>query len=125
MHACDSCSHKFTIAGEKRVAIDCNDVTIYLRAPLLPLRAHGSRRRLPQSMRITIIKRPHCTINEIDFTGWRVGETYEVPVELASLLIVEGCARLEVRTGEDRRRVKRWGGNDRRHLRYGPGGGHD
>ena len=73
-------------------------------------------------MRITIIKRPHCTINEIDFTGWRVGETYEVPLEIASFLIVEGCARLELRTGDDRRRVKRVGGNDRRHLRYGPAG---
>ena len=58
-------------------------------------------------MRITIIKRPHCTINEIDFTGWRVGETYEVPVEVASFLIVEGCARLEMRSGLDRRRMRR------------------
>jgi hypothetical protein len=76
-------------------------------------------------MRVTIIKRPHCTINEIDFTGWRVGETYDVSPEIASFLIVEGCARLEMRTGLDRRRVKRWGGLDRRHLRYGVESGRD
>jgi hypothetical protein len=58
-------------------------------------------------MRVTIIKRPHCTINEIEFTGWRVGETYDVSPEIATLLIVEGCARLEMRTGLDRRRMWR------------------
>ena len=57
-------------------------------------------------MRITIIKQPHCTI-EIELAGWRVGETYDVSPELASLLIVEGCARLEMRSGLDRRRMWR------------------
>jgi len=89
----------------------------------------GTRRRriggCQGVMRVTIIKRPHCTINEIDFTGWRVGETYDVAPEIASLLIIEGSARLEMRTGLDRRRVKRWGGLDRRHLRYGAESGRD
>jgi len=58
-------------------------------------------------MRVTIIKRPHCTINEIEFTGWRVGETYDVSPDIATLLIVEGCARLEMRSGLDRRRAWR------------------
>jgi hypothetical protein len=58
-------------------------------------------------MRITIIKRPYCSIKEMEFKGWRVGETYDVSPELASLLIVEGCARLEMRTGLDRRRMWR------------------
>lgn len=89
------------------------------------MRAAGAFGGCPSLMRVTIIKRPHCALNEIGFTGWRVGETYEVPLEIASLLIVEGCARLEVRTGLDRRRVKRWGGNDRRHVRYGDESGRD
>jgi hypothetical protein len=58
-------------------------------------------------MRVTIITRPHCTIKEMEFKGWRVGETYDVSPELASLLIVEGCARLEMRSGLDRRRMWR------------------
>lgn len=66
-------------------------------------------------MRVTIIKRPYCTINGMEFKAWRVGETYDVSVEVATLLIVEGCARLEMRTGADRRRVKRVDHPDRRH----------
>jgi len=58
-------------------------------------------------MRVTITKYPHCTINEFEFTGWRVGETYDVSPEIATLLIVEGCARLEMRSGLDRRRMRR------------------
>ena len=68
-------------------------------------------------MRVTIIKRPHCTINEMHFRSWRVGETYDVSVAIATLLIVEGCAQLEMRAGEDRRREKRRGDTDRRHER--------
>ena len=58
-------------------------------------------------MRVTIIKRPHCTIQGMHFTAWRVGETYDVSTEIASLLIVEGCARLEMRSRADRRRERR------------------
>jgi hypothetical protein len=70
-------------------------------------------------MRVTIIKRPYCTINEIHFRGWRVGETYDVSTEVATLLIVEGCAHLEMRAGSDRRRERRGGDTDRRHQRVG------
>ena len=58
-------------------------------------------------MRVTIIKRPYCTINEIAFKAWRVGETYDVSPDIATLLIIQGCARLEMRTGLDRRRERR------------------
>jgi hypothetical protein len=58
-------------------------------------------------MRVTIIKRPYCTIQAMHFTAWRVGETYDVSIEIASLLIVEGCARLEMRSRPDRRRERR------------------
>ena len=58
-------------------------------------------------MRVTIIKRPYCTIQAMHFTAWRVGETYDVSIEIASLLIVEGCARLEMRSHPDRRRERR------------------
>jgi len=67
-------------------------------------------------MRVTIIKRPYCTINEIEFKGWRIGETYDVSPDIATLLIIEGCARLEMRNGLDRRRERRWGHPDRRHA---------
>ena len=90
------------------------DVSIYARTLHVgTLRA----RRLVATivMRVTIIKRPHCTINEMHFKAWRVGETYDVSVAIATLLIVEGCAQLEMRTGSDRRREKRWGDADRRH----------
>ena len=66
-------------------------------------------------MRVTIIKCPEYALNDMLFTRWRVGETYDVSFEIASLLIVEGCARLEMRDGSDRRREKRWGERDRRH----------
>ncbi len=58
--------------------------------------------------------------NEMLFTGWRVGETYDVSFEVASLLMVEGCARLEMRAGSDRRRETRWSAPDRRRavVRY-------
>lgn len=68
-------------------------------------------------MRVTIIKRPYCTINLIEFKGWRVGETYDLSPELASLLIVEGCARLEMRAGIDRRRWWRPLRPERRQIR--------
>jgi hypothetical protein len=68
-------------------------------------------------MRVTITKRPYCTIQGMHFTAWRVGETYDVSSEIASLLIVEGCARLEMRSTADRRREKRWEDNDRRQQR--------
>jgi len=65
-------------------------------------------------MRVTIIKRPHCTIQGMHFTAWRVGETYDVSTEIASLLIVEGCARLEMRSRADRRRERRLEYTERR-----------
>ena len=65
-------------------------------------------------MRVTIIKRPQRT-HDLPFTGWRIGETYDVSLEVASLLIVEGCAQLEMRAGLDRRHVGRLGVADRRH----------
>ena len=48
------------------------------------------------------------------FKSWRVGEMYDVSPEMATLLIVEGFARLEMRVGTDRRRSKRWGDPERR-----------
>jgi len=66
-------------------------------------------------MRVTIIKRPEDRIHDTRFTAWRIGETYDVSFELASLLIVEGCAQLEMRGGIDRRRARRGGNPDRRH----------
>jgi hypothetical protein len=66
-------------------------------------------------MRITIIKRPYCTINEIEFKAWRVGETYDVSPSIASFLIVHGCARLEMRSGLDRRHARRVAHAERRH----------
>lgn len=65
-------------------------------------------------MQVTIIKRPHRYINEMYFKTWRVGETYDVSTELATLLIAEGWARLEMRSGLDRRHEKRWSPPDRR-----------
>ena len=65
-------------------------------------------------MRVTIIKRPHCTIQGMHFTAWRVGETYDVSSEIATLLIVEGCARLEMRSRADRRRERRRDDAERR-----------
>jgi hypothetical protein len=65
-------------------------------------------------MRVTIISRPYCTIQGMHFTAWRVGETYDVSSEIASLLIVEGCARLEMRSSPDRRRERRRDDSDRR-----------
>ena len=65
-------------------------------------------------MRVTIIKRPYWTIQGMHFTAWRVGETYDVSTEIASLLIVEGCARLEMRSRSDRRRERRREETDRR-----------
>ena len=58
-------------------------------------------------MRVTITKRPYRYISEIYFKTWRVGETYDVSAEIATLLIAEGWARLEMRTGLDRRQQKR------------------
>jgi hypothetical protein len=66
-------------------------------------------------MRVTILKRPCSSANEMLFTGWRVGETYDVSIEMASLLIVDGCAQLEMRTGADRRRETRRGDPERRY----------
>ena len=65
-------------------------------------------------MRVKIIRRPDYTTNEMLFTSWRVGETYDVSLEMASLLIVEGYAQLEMRGGTDRRRAKRRGDPERR-----------
>jgi hypothetical protein len=65
-------------------------------------------------VRVKIIKRPEHTTNEMLFNSWRVGETYDVSLEVASLLIVEGWARLEMRAGMDRRRSKRLGDPERR-----------
>ena len=70
-------------------------------------------------MRVTIVKRPRGTIQGMHFTAWRVGETYDVSSEIASLLIVEGCARLEMRSHADRRREKRWEETDRRQQSAG------
>ena len=70
---------------------------------------------MQRSMRVTIIKRPDDRLHDTRFTAWRIGETYDVSFELASLLIVEGCAHLEMRGGIDRRRARRWGNPERRH----------
>ncbi len=79
------------------------------------MNAQGRRARL---MRVIITKRPDSALNDILFTGWRVGETYDVSLEIASLLIVEGYAQLEMRAGSDRRREKRWGQPERRHQNF-------
>jgi hypothetical protein len=65
-------------------------------------------------MRVTITKRPYRYTSEIYFRTWRVGETYDVSPEVATLLIAEGWARLEMRSGLDRRHEKRWTPTDRR-----------
>jgi hypothetical protein len=70
-------------------------------------------------MRVTITKRPDHAVNDALFNGWRLGETYDVSLEIASLLIVEGYAQLEMRGGTDRRREKRWGEPERRHQLVG------
>jgi hypothetical protein len=101
-------------AGEIGLASDDDDSSIY--------HAHQCRHArcartggLPLVMRVTIIKRPHRTINGLQFRAWRVGETYDVSADIATLLIIEGYAQLEMRGGADRRRAKRWGEADRRH----------
>jgi hypothetical protein len=44
-------------------------------------------------LRIRIIAAPRQDLfDEFDVRGFRVGQTYEVPVRLASLLIISGCA---------------------------------
>jgi hypothetical protein len=101
------CSHKFLLADEIALETRGDDVSIYARTAATI------------AMRVTITKRPYCTINGMHFRTWRVGETYDVSVEIATLLIVEGCAQLEMRAGSDRRRAKRWGDMDRRHERVG------
>lgn len=113
----DFCSHKFVFSREIALAIDDDDDNIYSCAPCR--HAPRAHRRGSDIMRVTIIKRPHCTIHEMHFTGWRVGETYDVSFEIASLLIVEGCAQLEMRAGRDRRRAKRREATERRSQRIG------
>ena len=66
-------------------------------------------------MRITIIALPHRHISGMQFKAWRIGETYDVSPHIATLLIVEGWARLEMRTGLDRRIEKRLAHIERRH----------
>jgi hypothetical protein len=65
-------------------------------------------------MRVTITSRPSRHISDIYFKTWRVGETYDVSPEIATLLIAEGWARLEMRAGVDRRHERRWSPPDRR-----------
>ena len=72
-------------------------------------------------MRVTIIQRPGPTLTDVLFTRWRVGETYDVSLQLASLLMIEGCAHLEMRGGTDRRHDKRWGHPERRRHTVGAG----
>ena len=108
----DFCSHKFLSAREIALATDDDNDSIYSCAPCgTPRGRSGGGTEI---MRVTIIKRPHCTIHGMYFTGWRVGETYDVSFQIASLLIVEGCAQLEMRAGSDRRRAKRWEATERR-----------
>jgi hypothetical protein len=58
-------------------------------------------------MRVTILKQPTLPINGMAFKQWRVGQTYDVSPDVASWLIVEGYARLEMRAGIDRRMAPR------------------
>ena len=65
-------------------------------------------------MRVTITKRPHRYISDIYFRTWRLGETYDVSPEIATLLIAEGWGRLEMRSGLDRRHQPRGSPPERR-----------
>lgn len=67
-----------------------------------------------EAMRITITKRPNRRITDIYFTSWRVGDTYDVSPGVASVLMAEGWAQLEMRTRIDRRRERRAEGHKRR-----------
>jgi hypothetical protein len=67
-------------------------------------------------MRVTILKQPPAGVDAGPRARWRVGETYDLSANLASLLIVEGSGRLEMRMGAERRRAGRQN-RDRRRLR--------
>lgn len=65
-------------------------------------------------MRVTILKRKDDVINGMWCGRWRVGQTYDLSPNLASVLIVEGCARLEMRSGRERRGAQRYPKSERR-----------
>ena len=104
----DFCSHKYLRVAANRVATDRRDDMMQVR----PTRA----------MRVTIIKRPHRYISEIYFRTWRVGETYDVSPDIATLLIAEGWGRLEMRSGLDRRKESRPSAPTRRTAENGAPG---
>jgi len=53
-------------------------------------------------MRVLIVKPPSVCVNGIHLDHLRVGEVYDLSAQIASLLIVEGCAKLEMRTSRRR-----------------------
>jgi hypothetical protein len=66
------------------------------------------------SMRVTIIKSPEGDLNGMSAVQWQVGRTYDLSPSIASVLIVEGYARLEMRSEENRRHIPRFSKPDRR-----------
>jgi hypothetical protein len=54
-------------------------------------------------MRVLIVRPPGDCVNEIRLDHLRVGEVYDLSPQVASPLIVESCAKLEMRIRQRRR----------------------
>ena len=65
-------------------------------------------------MRVTIIKSPEGDLNGMSAEQWQIGRTYDISPSVASVLIVEGYAVLEMRAEGNRRSVPRFDRPDRR-----------
>lgn len=64
------------------------------------------------------IKSPEGDLNGMSAEQWQVGRTYDLYPSVASVLIVEGYARLEMRAEVNRRSVPRFDKRDRRGSSY-------
>jgi hypothetical protein len=66
-------------------------------------------------LRVIITEPSTGILNGIHLNQWRVGQTYDLPSSLASFLILQGVARMEMRfEHSDRRRAARPDASDRR-----------
>jgi hypothetical protein len=67
-----------------------------------------------------IIRLPEgdLTLNGMSTQQWQVGRTYDLSPSIASVLIVEGYALLEMRAEQDRRHIRRFDKPDRRVSPY-------
>jgi hypothetical protein len=71
-----------------------------------------------QTMRVSIIKPPKSVVSGKAPWQWQVGQTYDLPPSQALALIVDYCARVEMRTGRDRRKRRRPFSDERRRRQW-------